>query len=273
MFGFVTASFKELTKEQKNRYQAIYCGICRSIRSRAGQRARLSLSYDMTFLALFLMSLYEPEEEGGPRACGFHLRRPYVTSPYIRYAADLNIALAYYNCLDDWQDEKSHPQKWMADHLRQFLPQIEAEYPRQCDAIVRCLGELSALEKENCPDADRCANCFGELMAQLLVYHEDLWANDLREMGRQLGRFIYLADAAADYKKDIRKGQYNPYIAMGTGEDYPRWEEYLVLTMARCTQYYEKLPLVQDKALLDNILYSGIWLNTGRKKKEAQADG
>ena len=27
MFGFVTASLEELSEEQKNRYQAVYCGI------------------------------------------------------------------------------------------------------------------------------------------------------------------------------------------------------------------------------------------------------
>lgn len=272
MFGFVTASFKELNKKQQDRYNGIYCGICRSIRSQAGQRARLSLSYDMTFLALLLMSLYEPEENGGDHACALHpIRRDWIASSYTQYAADMNIVLAYYNCLDDWQDDKSHPQKWMADHLCHSLPEIQQRYPRQCAAIRDCTQQLSALEKENCSDPDACANCFGALMAELLVYEEDLWADTLREMGMALGRFIYLADAAVDYKKDARKHKFNPYLAMGTGEDFPRWEEYLVLTMARCTEYYEKLPLVQDKALLDNILYSGVWLNLRQKKKEAKA--
>lgn len=272
MFGFVTASFKELAKEEQTRYQAVYCGICRSIRRQAGQRARLSLSYDMTFLALLLMSLYEPEETGGKHACALHpIRRDWTDCAYIHYAADMNIVLAYYNCLDDWHDDGSHPKKWMADHLKQFLPGIEEHYPRQCAAIRDCIARLSALEKENCADPDACANCFGALMAELLVYEEDLWSSDLREMGMALGRFIYLADAAVDYKKDARKHKYNPYLAMGTGEDLPRWEEYLVLTMARCTEYYEKLPLAQDKPILDNILYSGIWLNLRQKRKEAKA--
>jgi hypothetical protein len=44
--------------------------------------------------------------------------------------------------------------------------------------------------------------------------------------------------------------------------------------MARCTDYYERLPLVQDKNLLDNILYSGVWVNYRAKRKEAdQNDG
>ena len=33
-------------------------------------------------------------------------------------------------------------------------------------------------------------------------------------------------------------------------------------------------PLVQDKALLDNILYSGVWVNyRGKRKEEAANDG
>ena len=55
---------------------------------------------------------------------------------------------------------------------------------------------------------------------------------------------------------------------MGTGYAPEQWEQYLVLAMARCTANYEKLPLVQDKSLLDNILYSGIWLEMRRKQKE-----
>ena len=52
--------------------------------------------------------------------------------------------------------------------------------------------------------------------------------------------------------------------------DWNRWREYLVLTMAKCTECYEKLPLVQDKQLLDNILYSGVWVNYRTKKKEVR---
>ena len=89
-------------------------------------------------------------------------------------------------------------------------------------------------------------------------------------MGMALGRFIYLADAVLDYRRDKRRKKYNPYIAMQTGPDWPRWEEYLVLAMGRCTDAFEKLPLVQDKKLLDNILYSGIWCVFRGKKKEKE---
>ena len=274
MFGYVTASFKELDKDQQVRYNGVYCGICRRIRAQSGNVARLGLRYDMAFLALLLMSLYEPEEVIRKESCLPHpvKRRSWTDNPFVRYAADMNVALAYYNCLDDWQDDGKHSAKLMASALEGHLPDIESRYPRQCAAIRDCIARLSALEKENCPNPDEPAGAFGALMAELLVYEEDLWASTLRQMGDALGRFIYLLDAALDYDRDLRKGKYNPYIAMGTGKDRARWEEYLVLTMARCTDHFEKLPLVQDKALLDNILYSGVWVRYRGKRKEEDPD-
>lgn len=270
MFGFVTANLRELTKEQRMRYNAVYCGICRSIRDSAGHLSRMGLSYDMAFLALLLMSLYEPEETSGSRACILHpvKLKPWVDNLYIRYAADMNIALAYYKSADDWQDDQHFSARIKADIFGKNYEAICSRYPRQCAAIEKCISALNALEKENCPNPDEVANCFGQLMGELLVYHEDLWAPTLRQMGMALGRFIYLADAALDYRRDLRGKKYNPYIAMGTGEDRQRWEEYLVLAMGRCTQCFEKLPLVQDKKILDNILYSGVWCVFHARKKE-----
>jgi hypothetical protein len=77
-----------------------------------------------------------------------------------------------------------------------------------------------------------------------------------------------LGDAARDFRADQKKHKFNPYIAMGSEENWPRWEQYLVLAMARCTNEFEKLPLVQDKAILDNILYSGVWVHFRKKKQE-----
>ena len=273
MFGYVNVNWKELTEAQKDRYGNVYCGICRRIRMRSSQLARLTLRYDMAFLSLLLMSLYEPEEEHGPNACMLHpvKKRPWVDNAFIRYAADMNVALAYYNCLDDWQDDGKYTAKLMAEHLESPYSRIKGEYPRQCEAIGSCIEELSRLEKENCPNPDEAANCFGRLMGEILCYREDLWASYLRQMGMALGRFVYLLDAAVDYDRDQKKRKYNPYLAMGAEKDWDTWTQYLVLAMADCTQSFERLPLVQDKDILDNILYSGVWVNyRHRKEKEAK---
>ena len=272
MFGYVTANLKQLDKEQQLRYQAVYCGICRQIRSRSSQMARLGLSYDMAFLALLLMSLYEPEEISGDRACLLHPigKRPWADSMYIQYAADMNVALAYYKACDDIADDGSLTAKVMAPVFGKSMDRIREAFPRQCQAIETCIRELSRLEKEHCENPDLPAACFGRLMAELLVYHEDLWASKLRQMGMALGRYIYLTDAMLDYRRDRKKNRFNPFLAMGMDENWAGWEEILVLEMTRCTESYEMLPLVQDKPLLDNILYSGVWTEFIRRRPRNQ---
>ena len=271
MFGFVIASLEELSEEQKNRYQAVYCGICRAIRDTDGQLCRMGLSYDMAFLALLHMSLYEPDETNGSGRCIAHpgKRRPWTDNDYIRYAARMNVALACYKARDDWEDDGKHAAKLMAKIFGRHEGEIAEKYPRQCAAITDCIRRLSALEKAACPNPDEPAGCFGELMAELLAVHEDRWAEDLRQMGFYLGRFIYLADAVIDYRRDVKHGKYNPFAAAGHGEDFEKWEQYLVLAMARCTDAYERLPLVEDKGILDNILYSGVWLSYRRMQRES----
>ena len=273
MFGYVMANLKELDKSRRNRYSAVYCGICRGIRGQCSQLCRLGLSYDMAFLSMLLMSLYEPEEAGGKHACVLHPARPWTDNEYIRYGADMNVALAYYNLLDDYEDEGKLSAKLLCGVFGKELDRIQKTYPRQCEAIAEGIRALNQLEKENCANPDLPAGCFGKLMGELLVYREDLWAPTLRKMGDALGRFIYLADAAVDYRRDLKKKQYNPYLAMGMAENWEAWDQYLVLALHRCTDAYERLPLVQDKDILDNILYSGIWTQYRAKQRKKTGGG
>ena len=138
MFGYVSASLSELDRPARRRYSAVYCGICRRIREQTSQTARLGLSYDMAFLALLLMSLYEPEEASGGNACRLHpiTKRPWVDNLYIRYAADMNVLLAYHNCMDDYRDEGKVTAGYMARVFGKSLDRIREEYPRQAQAVV-----------------------------------------------------------------------------------------------------------------------------------------
>ena len=66
MFGYVTIHRPELKIKDEQRYRAFYCGLCRSLRDRYGRSGQTTLSYDMTFLAMLLSALYEPETQDGP---------------------------------------------------------------------------------------------------------------------------------------------------------------------------------------------------------------
>lgn len=109
MFGYLTARTDLLDEDRIARYKACYCGLCRSLRSRHGLSASLTLNFDMTFLVLLLSSLYEPEERRGCETCAAHPIRPraWFADEFTDYAADMNVALGYLKCLDNWHDDGS----------------------------------------------------------------------------------------------------------------------------------------------------------------------
>lgn len=111
MFGYVTIAAGALTQEQRERYRAYYCGLCHALKHRYGALGCMTLSYDITFLYLLLSSLYEPDEIRGTARCLPHPFRPhaYVQSELCDYCCDMNLALAYHKCLDDWHDDRSLP--------------------------------------------------------------------------------------------------------------------------------------------------------------------
>ena len=273
LFGYVAASLQELDQTQRQRDMGAYCRICRAIGRRASGPSRLALNYDMVFLALLLSSLYEPEETTAQGRCLLHplSARPCLSGPTVDYAADMNVALAFFSADDHWRDNHRPDALALRTLLKRHYPAIAKQYPRQCQAITGCISRLSQLEQDRCPNPDMPANCFGQLMGELFTWRQDRWTPYLREMAMALGRFIYFMDAAVDYRQDCRRGNYNPFAAMDAPPDPARWEQYLVLEMGRCTRIYEMLPLVQDKALLDNILYSGVWIAYRQKLKKESA--
>ena len=264
MFGYIVANRAALTDEQVRRYRACYCGLCQSLKQRHGGLSRLTLSYDMTFVVLLLSSLYEPETVGGQARCLTHpeRRHDYWQNGFSDYAADLNIALTYYKCLDDWRDERKLPQYLSAGLLRPAYARVRQQWPRQCDAITHALRELSRLEDEQCDNPDRMSGLFGQVMAELLVYDaEDHWAGILRNLGQALGVFIYIMDACVDLERDRAKKRYNPLLAFAAtvGGQAVDQRGMLTVLMGDVAEELEKLPLVQDIGILRNIVYSGVW--------------
>lgn len=264
MFGYIIANPELLDEDQRRRYRECYCGLCRAIGEECSSLSRVSLNYDMTFLVLLLSSLYEPEEQRGEKRCPAHPTKPqsYWYNDATRYCAAMNVALAAYNCLDDWHDDRSVLKLLEAQLFRGGAAAAKKRYPRQIAAITGCLAELTALENRGIPDPDGAANCFGRLMGELFVWKEqDYWAPTLRAVGEGLGRYLYILDAAVDLPEDLERGRYNPLSDLAKdGRTLADFREELSLLIGECTEAFEQLPLVQDTALLRNILYSGVWL-------------
>ncbi|MBE5811429.1 MAG: hypothetical protein E7318_10920 [Clostridiales bacterium] len=260
MFGYVRPNLADMSQEAQARYRAHYCGLCHTIGDRHGQAARMTLTFDLAYLTIFLGSLYEPEEVSGEGRCVPHpvKKHAWVRSRVTDYAADMTIALTYHKLMDDWQDDRNIAAKGASAVLKKAYIRVKADWPRQCKTIERTLANLSQVEKRRDLSPDAAARCFGELMAELFVMQEDYWSGALRAFGYSLGRYIYLLDAACDADKDAKKGSYNPVLLMEKKPEDMR--DTLEMVLGDASAAFEKLPLIQDEEILRNILYSGVWL-------------
>lgn len=265
MFGYIRANIEDLTEEEKIRYRTVYCGLCKKLQKKYGLAARLSLSYDLTFLILLLSSLYEPDEETYVENCIVHpLKKSTKTvNDFSDYAADLTIALAYHNCIDDWKDDKNYLKKLYAGILKSDYNKVKTKLSKQCETIERELETLSEIENSK-GQADEAANSFGRLMGALFVTKKDKWAADLYSIGFNMGRFIYMADATVDYEDDIKSNSYNPLIILDKKPEDMR--PVLTQILGQVSESFERLPLDNDINLLRNILYSGVWLKINESK-------
>jgi hypothetical protein len=268
MFGYVVANMDKLTIEEKQQYRSCYCGLCKTLGNRHGTISRITLTYDMTFLVLFLSALYKTDYPVETERCIIRPLKPhqYWQNKITDYAADMNVVLAYYNFLDDWTDERKILSLCKAKLFEQKVKLIAARYPKQCAAISKCLNELSNIEKSGEPNADIPANCFGKLMSEIFVMQEDEYANALRAFGRSLGKFIYIMDACLDLKADIKNERYNPLVTSSS----KNFSDILNLLMADCTEKYQQLPIIPDQKLIENILYSGVWTRYAAGKKKTK---
>ena len=262
MYGYISCSRDSLNAEEQERYQEIYCGLCRKLGREYGQLGRLSLSYDMTFLILFLSSLYEPEEKREPFRCGLHPRREKMAAEnkFTGYAADMTIVLAYYKCLDDWKDENKRLKKMYASGIKGAFQRVREKYPRQCRVITEGIQRLDEIERTSVRNPDAAVNCSGRMLSELFVTEEDFWSGSLRDFGFELGKFIYLMDAYEDLEEDLKKGCYNPLKKLRQREDYEeQMQRILCMMIADCCAEFERLPCLLDVDILRNILYDGVW--------------
>ena len=224
MFGYVKPYVAELKVGEYEKYRALYCGLCRSIGNVTGQLSRFSLSYDLTFLAATRMAVCGITPEFEEHRCLAHVTKKRLImrdNDALSYTAAISAVLRSAKLDDDISDE--HGLKRLAacsvsPFVRNMVRLTEKIVPSEVSAETsRLLFELTELERNACDSANLTADAFGRVLEFVFAY--GLTGEEAKlcgEIGRFIGRFIYICDAACDMESDIKKGRYNP-IALGFG--------------------------------------------------------
>lgn len=262
MFGYIRIYEPELKMKDFRKYKAYYCGLCQELKKRYGAIGQMTLTYDMTFVVVFLASLYEIENKMEEHCCKVHpiKKQKMLLNDITGYCADMNILMTYYHLKDDWEDDRKKKSLFGKKLLQAKKEKLSCIYERQSRVFEEELKKLSKLEKEDSTDIDCAAGCFGRMMGELLVMREDVWTETLRKMGFFLGKFIYIMDAYEDLEEDRKAGRYNPLKKLAEKEDYEeKMRQILCMMMGECSAEFEKLPCLLDVDILRNILYDGVW--------------
>ena len=268
MFGYVKPLPGELKVKEYEYYKAAYCGLCRALKKKS-PILPFTLSYDFVFLTVLRMAVENEQSAPHKIRCIAHpLRKKSALTvpPSMERTASAAALLVYYNLKDDFADKKGI-RKLGAGMLLPLTGSVRKKNlsDGKLDRIIAdALAMIADEEKAENPSPYACAEIFGVLLGSVFAdgTHGDL-KGMLYQIGRRVGRWIYLLDAADDAPKDAKKKNYNPFVI---GEDYLRedfaenMEIALNCELAAAAEELEKLPITDSglKNILQNILYLGM---------------
>lgn len=264
MFGYVRINKMDLTFREFDYYKGYYCGLCKYLKENHGEVSRLSLNYDITFLIVILTALYKLDSDITYERCIANLlkKKMRIVNEITEYAASMNILLSYYKLEDNLYDDNGIKDKLAYELYKGKLKKAYEKYPQKAEYIKQQLGNLRELEKQESKSIDKVSNTFGNLMGEIFVYKKDEYEQNLRNIGFNLGKYIYILDAYEDLEEDNKKGRYNPFIDyIDKKEELKNKVDRLIsMSLGMATKNIEQLNLEFNKSIIDNIIYSGVYL-------------
>ena len=272
MFGYVVVDKPSLRIREFDYYRATYCGLCHAMGECTGCLSRLTLSYDMAFFVLVREMLEGTEVEIVKKRCVRHpikaINTVQINDP-LRYSAYVGGILTAQKIEDNINDEKG-PKRTVAQICKFLLGKMEREaeftYPDLWDFVAEKLEALAVVEENRVASIDVPADIFGDLMAGLLSLglegDKKLIANNI---GKRIGRWIYIVDAFDDYEKDRESGSYNPFVLLYSEQDFTDDNLISIAKMleAELAMVYSAVELIDDEdknrsEIIKNILCLGM---------------
>lgn len=271
MFGYVRPAAPRLSDAENERFRSAYCALCHALGKRYGFAARFLLNYDFTLLAILLSPGSDAPCER--RRCVVHPGRGCRTlcaSAALDATADYSVILAWWQIQDHIADHgffSGLKYRLAALFLRRAYRRARETVPAFDEAVRQRLDELHERERECCASLDAAAEPFAALLAGLSEAESDEPRRRiLRQIFYHMGRWIYLIDAADDFKQDAKSGGYNPlrYRYDLRGDELPEEAkralgETLDASIRRMADAYALMDAGVWTPILDSIFYDSFY--------------
>ena len=272
MFGKVKPFIPELKMKDYILFNQYYCGLCKSIKNNFGNFPRLSLSFDVTFLAILLDSLNDEINTSKKYYC---IRHPIngttakLNNDVLDYCSFLNIYLSYFKLEDDIGDEFKISSKILKSILSKYIKanvwNIDLNY---MNSELKTLKEYE--KKTEGLNLDIVSDPFSSLVGYIssLYFKDYPFENSLYSLGYSLGKWIYITDAYEDLHEDMKNSKFNPICSIFNPLHLPcenfkihiieRIEFTLFNLIEDCKNKLSILPIKKNTEILMNILSFGL---------------
>lgn len=211
MFGYISPDTPYLFKKDETLYNAMYCGLCKSIGRGCGQCARTALTYDMAFVSALVHNILGEDVKIEKKRCAVHWirRRPMAEPDGLTVMLGCaNTALAYYKLCDDKRDGEKRAA--LRHFYKRGFRKAKKLHPAIVDIIGKQTDRQAELEKRGCAIIDEAAEPTAEMMRSLSRYVLGEAATpSTDELFYAIGKWVYIIDALDDFEKDVKKGRYN----------------------------------------------------------------
>lgn len=280
MFGYVRPDKNELKVKEYELYKSTYCGLCRVMGKRYSYIYKMSLSYDFVFMVLLRLYASPESISFSKKRCIAHPTKKKVMmdeNEALKISADIGVIMLYHDFIDKIND-KDGVKSFLA---RLLLPELKRLRKKACkNAFIADfdktaeskLKRLTEIEKENTTSVDMPAEEFGSLLGEALALgFEGSLYRTAYEIGRNIGKWIYITDAIDDMEKDAKTGAYNPFIAsFGSIEDAKKHTESFNIALLNILSNADKALELMDKTDdgIYNILSNVIRLGTVSKHEK-----
>ena len=271
MFGYVKAYKPELRIKEFEMYKAVYCSLCKKLGKKYGIVSRFSLSYDFTFLSLLYLSLRDGCVATEHKCC---VCNPFKKCNYLKAddTPDMPTAAAqimlYCKLEDNINDEgfiKSCFYRVLKAFSKKGYNKAVGEYPELATLFIEYIDNQNKLERANLQNLDAAADPTAKMLSKLFTFCAvDGETRALERLGYCMGRWIYLMDAAADLKYDLKKGRYNPLTNEAKEQKglelflKERLFSQLNVCVKEAAAAFELLNIMRFKNILGNIIYLGL---------------
>ena len=264
MFGYVRINKMDFTFREYENYKGYYCGLCKYLKENHGEISRIGLNYDITFLIVILSAIYKPKTNIFEEVClvSPFKRKKKLINDITEYAASMNILLTYYKLEDNLLDDKGVKDILAYNLYKSKLKMAHKKYPHKSQIIKEQMKILNQLEKNKEYNIDKVSNTFGELMGEIFAYKKDKYEDDLRRIGFNIGKYIYILDAYEDLNEDYKKGRYNPFMEyINKREELKiRVDRLISISLGLLASSIDRLNLQVNRGIIENIVYSGVYL-------------